>query len=527
MHRFLFLLFFLPTCVQGQGKYLLYLKDKPAAVETEVLSDRSIARRKAQKIPFLNTDFPVSTTYLQDLQGKGWQILGKSKWLNAVLVTGNDSLLAPTLNLPYISGMEGKTDIRGDTNLGQYARLKAPLTSPVEPITYGSTRTQIQMLDADTMHLRGYLGKGVLMAVMDAGYISLNTGEAFKHLDVVHTYNYVHSTPNVDRDDTHGTEVLSLIAGFVPGKLSGTAPDVQVALYTTEDIITVNESKLEEVYWIFAAEHADSLGVDIINTSLGYSRFTDASQHYTYEQMNGKTTMISKAANHAASVGILVVIAAGNEGDTGWKYISAPADAEKVIAVGAVNAKEQISAFSSYGPSADGRIKPEVSAQGEGTVYSTAGNLIRSGRGTSYAAPLISGLLAGLRQQFPTLTALQLREILLKSADRYTAPDMRYGYGIPSYTRAAHLALSEYLLLDKNEENNTVLVFPNPNAGRFALQVNGKALSPDAVIDVWTSAGDKVGRGQIQSSQWEELSEGVYFVRPEKMEYYFKMLIKK
>jgi serine protease AprX len=524
MHKLLYLFFLFPLGLSAQGKFLLYLKNKPMSGQENVLSERSQARRAAQKIPFSIQDFPVSSDYVLQLKNLGWEIVGKSKWLNAVLVSGSDSLLIRTRQLPFIAGVEDNADIRGDVHLGKYART---ITSPVTPINYGSTATQIRMLNADTMHLRGYMGKDVLVAVMDGGFSGLKTAEAFKHLDVVHTYNYVHNTEEVDRDDTHGTNVLSLIAGFIPGKLSGTAPEASVALYTTEDVIPENETKLEEVYWVLAAEHADSLGADVINTSLGYSKFTDPNQDYTYQEMDGKTALISKAANYAASVGIIVVIAAGNEGNSTWRYISAPADAQYVIAVGAVNGTKQIASFSSYGPSPDGRIKPEVSAQGVATVFNNNGDVLRSGNGTSYAAPLIAGLMAGLRQQFPSLSALQLREILIKSADRYTQPDSRYGYGIPNYTRAVKIALSEYLVLGSEIENRQLTLFPNPNTGTFTLMINGISLSPTSAIEIWSSDGRKIGSGEIRSDRWKELSEGLYFVRPEKTDAFFKMLIKK
>lgn len=523
MHRILFLLFFLPSLASGQAKYLLYLKDKSEAEPKDVLSERSLARRSAQNIPFTSTDFPVTASYLKALQNHGWEIEGKSKWLNAVLVSGKDSLLASTVQLPFISSIEGNADIRGDVSRGKYARTRTPLDSPVQPISYGSSTAQIRMLDVDTMHLNGFLGKGVLVAVMDGGYSGLYSADAFKHLDILHTYNYVHHTAHVDRDDTHGTNVLSLIAGFIPGKVSGTAPEVQVSLYTTEDVVEENESKLEEVYWVFAAEHADSLGADIINTSLGYSLFSDPAQNYTYQQMDGKSTIISRAANYAASVGMVVVIAAGNEGNSAWKYISAPADAEKVIAVGAVTATEQIAAFSSYGPSPDGRIKPELSAQGVAAVYNNTADLIRSGNGTSYAAPLITGLMAGLRQQFPTLSALQLREIAIKSGDRHAAPDQRYGYGIPSYTRAVKIALSEYLV--PGTEQETAVLYPNPSTGNINIAINGRPLAPSTTVEVWDNKGTKQGEGELQDRKWEALQEGVYFVKAGKR--YLKMLVKK
>ncbi len=515
---FLFLLF--PLLSNGQARYFVYLKDKAGSSGLDpgsYLSERSLARRGVQNIALTERDLPLSPTYLGAIQQAGFRIIGKSKWLNAVLVEGDD--MAALKALPGVLGIEGDADIRGNTSLGQYARLRSKLDSPVTPIDYGTSAAQITMLGADTMHTQGYRGEGVLIAVMDAGFPRVNTADAFAHLrsanKIVHTYNYVYESDDVYRDNSHGTNVLSIMAGYLPGKLVGTAPAAEVALYVTEDALPNNESKIEEVYWVLAAEHADSLGADVLNTSLGYYEFVDSSQDYTYEQMDGKTTIIARGADYATRTGMIVVNSAGNEGNNAWKYISTPSDAEYVIAVGAVNASRQKSSFSSFGPSADGRIKPEVCAMGQATVLSNNGSAVSAGNGTSYSGPLIAGFMAGLRQQFPTLTALQLRDVLLRSADRYHTPDNSYGYGIPSYTRAVNAVYENYLPLGKEPENTAVITYPNPWSGthNLSITVGGKVITDMQKITVTDTYG-RIVKENIEKGKFRpaDLEKGLYFI---------------
>ncbi len=520
MRRVFVFLLLLPLLTQGQAKYFVYLKDKAGSdglAPQAYLSERSLTRRANQNIALTDKDRPVSAAYLTQIREAGFRVIGKSKWLNAVLAEGDATRLDILKSLPCVKGIEGNADIRGDVSLGQYARVRSKFDSPVTPFDYGSASSQIKMLGADTMHTLGYRGAGVLIAVMDAGFPGVNTADAFAHLrsanKIRHTYNYVFDTPDVYRDSNHGTNVLSIIAGLLPGKLSGTAPEADVALYITEDDRGSNESRIEEVYWVMAAEHADSLGADVLNTSLGYSEFIDPTQNYTYEQMDGKTTIIARGADHASRTGMIVVNSAGNEGRDAWRYVTSPADAEYVIVVGAVNANRQKATFSSFGPTPDGRIKPDVSAMGQSTAFSNTGASVFTGNGTSYSGPLIAGFMAGLRQQFPTLTALQLRDILIRSADRSHAPDNEYGYGIPSYTRARDIAYSDYVALGREPENLQMLTYPNPlsGAGELSIVIDGQPLPATHKVTLSDSHGRVLYR-DIEKARLNlhELNDGLY-----------------
>lgn len=524
MRRLFCLLFLLmPLFSVAQNRYFVYLKDKASSNysidnPSEFLSQRAIDRRAAQSISITEKDLPVSSSYLSSIENLGFEIRGQSKWLNAVLVDGPSNLYNDLKNLDFVTDVELDGDIRGNIYMGIAARKKSKFNQLESNFDYGGSLNQIKMLGADSMHLAGITGDGILIGVLDAGFPGTNTGNAFSHLrnneKIVRTWDYVTNSPNVYKEHPHGSYVLSIIAGKIDGKLYGTAPDAEVALYITED--NASESRQEEVFWVFAAEDADSLGVDIINSSLGYSQFDDPSTDYTYSAMDGQTTIISRAAEYAASVGIVVVIAAGNEGNGSWHYITAPSDGPNTIAVGAVNASETIADFSSRGPSPDGRIKPDVSAMGVSTRLSNSGSTVSQGNGTSYAAPLITGFMAGLKQEFPELTAQELREVLIKSADRNDNPDNTYGYGIPNYSRAKKIIQSEYLnILTKECDCFEVTLTPNPvfSNGDIKLKVGNNELPGDTPL----SLIDGVGRVVAQNILYKDIKmsnfdAGVYIV---------------
>ena len=273
------------------------------------------------------------------------------------------------------------------------------------------------------------------IAVIDAGFPGVNTLSAFSRIrtnnKILGGYDFVNRNINFYTGDSHGTSVLSTIAGFVADQFVGTAPDASFYLFITED--NTKETPLEESLWVEAAERADSLGVDIINTSLGYYTFDNPKHDYTYADMNGNKTFISRGAEIGFSRGMILVNAAGNEGAVAWKYIIAPADAKSVLAVGAVNASKVIASFSSFGPTADDRVKPDVLAHGQDVfVINAAGNIATS-NGTSFASPVMAGVVACFWQKNPTKTNKEIIQIIKESAHLYNNPSPQYGYGIPKF----------------------------------------------------------------------------------------------
>jgi serine protease AprX len=332
------------------------------------------------------------------------------------------------------------------------------VTSSLE---YGSSWLQTAVHNGQYMHNNGFTGRDITIAILDAGFSHVDELPVFNSLweneQILGQRSFVLPGENVFTQSSHGMSVLSVIGGFLPGELIGSAPDASFWLIRSENSLT--EYLVEEDNWIAAAEFADSIGADIINTSLGYSEFNDIAQNHSYAEMDGNTTRISNAADIAASKGMLVVVSAGNEGSSSWKYITAPADADSVLTVGAVDPYLQVAEFSSHGPSSDNQVKPEIVAIGQGIYVARLDGTIGQGSGTSFSTPLITGLAACLWQANRNATAMELRSAICKSADRFTQPDDKYGFGIPDFNLANIM-----LKLEKGDEEiaQPVIAFPNP-----------------------------------------------------------------
>ncbi len=471
MKRFILgLLIFSSFTTFAQNQYFVLFKDKansPYSVSRpkEFLSDRSIKRRANQKIAFTERDLPPNPSYLSEIAKTGAKVLYKSRWINGALIQTDAATLTKILNLSFVRGLEGKGDIRNTRSNSENQISKTKDKFGNEGILdNGLSQTQLAMLGADKMHTKGYRGEGMLIGVLDSGFLNANHLSFFNDLftdkRVVGTWDFVNNEVNVYNDHNHGTNVLSCMAAFENGRIVGTAYKASYLLLTTEDVAT--ETKREEANWLFGAEMADSVGVDVINTSLGYTEFDNPAQNYKYTDMNGDRALATRAADWAAQAGILVVASAGNEGSGSWKYIGTPADADSIIAVGAVTATQNIASFSSFGPSADGRVKPELSAQGAGTVIGNTNGTIGTSNGTSFSSPLLAGFAASFWQAFPSLTNMQVREYLIRSASQYTNPDNRVGFGIPNFDKAYELAELESLINELKKSGQEVIVFPNP-----------------------------------------------------------------
>ncbi|RRB07504.1 S8 family serine peptidase [Larkinella rosea] len=502
-------------------KYLVLLKDKAntpysTTKPEQFLSQRAIQRRERQGISVQEKDLPVNPAYVSALRQAGAKIWFSSRWANAVLVETTEANLAVLRALPFVQGIDGNRSI-GSARIGAVqqpvSHQRNKLEQVDDPSLYGNSSEQLVQIGVDKMHAKGFHGEGMLVAILDAGFQNANKvpflSPLFLENRVVGTYDFVKKETSVYEDDAHGLNVLSIMAGYQEKLLIGPAYKSSYLLLRTEDAAT--ENPVEEVNWLFGAEYADSSGVDIINSSLGYTTFDDPSQDHTYTQMNGQTTLISKAARWAAEAGILVVVSAGNEGNDPWHYIGAPADAAPVLSIGAVDRNGIRAPFSSFGPTADGRIKPDLVAQGAGTVLGSPGGSISAGNGTSFSAPLVAALAAGFWQSNPRLTVPQVIECLRQSGSQFAKPDFELGYGIPNFERAAAIAAESY----------TLLVFPNPftNADRLTVQWNEIPLNQTINAMVTNSAGQVVWRQNYSSDrvanfslQSLSLSPGLYFL---------------
>lgn len=470
---------------QTTRKYLVLLRDKtgtPYSISRpeQFLSQRAIQRRQKQNIAVGERDLPVSPAYVAQIRQTGATVWYSSRWFNAVLVDATEATIAAVQQLPFVKGLEFGRSLTG-------ARVGAVRTEPagqrkfgqVGPLNYGISQSQIAQLGVDAMHQQGYHGEGMLIGVLDSGFEKANQvgflKPVFDEGRVLATYDFVQKEASVYEDDSHGLSCLSAIAATADGQLYGTAYKAQFILLRTEDAAT--ETRVEEANWLFGAEYADSAGVDVISSSLGYTEFDDPTTNYTYQNLDGKTALSTRAAQIATETGIVIVVAAGNEGADAWRYLGAPADAVSVLAIGAVNQAGQRAAFSSLGPSADGRVKPDLAARGQGTIVGSPGGQVVPGNGTSFATPLVAGLAAGFWQANPTLTAAQITDALRRSGSQYATPDAQLGYGIPSFQRQA-------TVLATQEPVSPLWLYPNPLTDAEPLAVQWNDRPRNAVLNV-------------------------------------------
>jgi serine protease AprX len=413
-----------------------YQVDRPG----DFLSRRSIDRRGWQGLAVDQTDLPVTKAYVDALKAEGVHIRHISRWLNGVAMTGMDPQL-----FAQVLAMEFTDTIPWVPCPDEHFYPPAPAGNrfepPLEPaprFDYGFSVDQVRMLHMHVLHSKGYTGRGVWIAVLDAGFHNVDSLPSFDSMisegRLLGTRNFVNDIPLFRQGSTHGMYVLSIMGADLNGYMMGTAPGASYILCMTED--PDRETKIEETAWIEAAEYIDSLGFDVINTSLGYSDFDSTLFDYTYRDMDGKTTFISRAASLTSLKGIIACNSAGNEGAHEWYYITAPGDAFDILTVGAVDSTKNIANFSSRGPSFDARIKPDVAAMGVATVVQWAlGGLARGG-GTSFSSPLIAGSVASLWQAYPRMPAKELIHMVRQSGDRVKNPDATYGFGIPDFALA-------------------------------------------------------------------------------------------
>lgn len=477
----LLLLFSLPLLMMAQGnKFFIEFTDKnnsPYNISTpqDFLSSKAIQRRINQQIPVTVQDLPVNPAYLDGVRQSGATILYSSRWLNGVSLQCDSSTLQTILALPYVRNAgivkrahaAEKPASKLMENLDPVLRSGSNLR--VMNFDYGPSLNQLQLMNGEHLHNAGFTGSGMEIAVLDAGFKNVNTLPVFDSLRlngrILGTWDFVSGNSSVYEDDAHGMQVLSCISGLAPGQLVGTAPHASVWLLRTEDAPT--EFLIEEYNWIAGAEFADSAGASVLTSSLGYSTFDDPSMDHSYADMDGNTTPVSIGADIAASKGMLVLISAGNLGNSSWHYISAPADADSVLAVGAVTAAGWKASFSSFGPSSDGDIKPNVAAQGQSTVIAYQDGSFGMGSGTSFACPVLAGAAACLWQAHPDKSNMEVMKAIEKSASYYATPGDSLGYGIPDF-RVADLLLGGLLPLQP-QADALLHLFPNPFVDRVEM----------------------------------------------------------
>ena len=503
----------------------VYLKDKPnsetyLATPLKMLSQRALDRRARQNIEVDVIDVPIDDAYYSQIESaSGITVKAKSKWLNAIHVFGlQEDISNLKTNFTFIESIEFANDglnAKGKRNKhssksnhqNKFAEMKADYN-------YGVAETQITMLKGDFLHQEGFTGSGMHIAVIDAGFPNVDQLQAFQKIrdnnQILGGYDFVNRSKSYFTGHNHGTNVLSDIAGYIEGVFVGTAPDASFYLFITE--IIDKEVPLEESLWVEAAERADSLGVDVINTSLGYTTFDNPNYNYSYADMDGKTAFISRGADIIASRGMILVTSAGNSGSNSWKYMGAPGDAASVFTVGAVNASEDIASFSSFGPTSDGRVKPDVLAHGENVfVIDHQTGTPKPSNGTSFSSPVMTGVVACFWQATPKLTSTQVMQKIRESADRYSNPDEQYGYGIPNFKTAYETVLN----VDKQNFINTTTIYPNPVSASFTLKMKRNDLN-GVHVKIYNLLGKKVyEQGNLKSSvlNVSVLNSGIYILK--------------
>lgn len=503
--------FFLSKTQAQFSKYIVVLKNKNNTTyslnnPSAYLSAKAIARREKQNISIDSTDIPVNAWYIDSIRNTGSvTVLNVSKWLNQVLIqTTDNAALDKIKQLSFVKNVSGIAARK--RGAGSDERVRFFETSPTRKVkkaqggdnyyNYGNAYAQINIHEGEFLHNKNFRGEGMTIAVLDAGFYHYDTNPLFDSVrlnnQVLGTWDFVANKTGVTEENAHGMLCFSTIAANKPGVMVGTAPKAKFYLFRTEDDAT--EYPVEEQNWVAAAEMADSLGVDLITTSLGYTTFDNPSLDYDYADMDGKTTFCAKGAAYAFKKGMFICASAGNSGSSSWHYIATPADGENVLAVGSVHADGSASDFSSYGPSADGRVKPDVVSVGSNTVVAGLdGNPTNAYNGTSLSNPNFAGLVTCLWQAFPERTNAAILEAVRKSSGQYNNPDDKKGYGIPN------MRIAYSLLQSKREEetnrkilgNEWLKAYPVPFTSTFTLLVNPQQTSRASII-LHNAAGQSV-----------------------------------
>lgn len=498
--------------------YRIYFTDKgnysPQIFPAEkLLSSRAVSRRVKAGISFPDYyDLPVYKEYLNQIKSYGLILHCTSKWLNTGLFKSvNQVNISALENLPFVSRVTiVKNPVKKDQKPDKLEIIE-------EKTDFSAYDTPLKMINGVTVQNSGFDGTGILIAVLDAGFYRANTLSSLAKLrarkGIKGTYDFVLKSPKVYGYHNHGTAVLSVLAGDAPGYLRGSSPGADYWLFRTEDVSS--EFPVEEDYWVAAAEFADSIGVDIISCSLGYNTFDDTGMNYKFSDLNGINTFVTRGADIAASKGILVVASAGNERNKPWQRIVAPSDGFNVLCAGAVDATNVIAFFSSAGPSADGRIKPDNVAQGVGITVQVYDTGFVKASGTSFSCPILSGMCACIMQALPDATAREIITALHICGDKAAKPDSLYGYGLPDIRKVIDI-LQPMIILKPGTD---IAAGPNPFTDHIDFWFRE---SPGSLkIEIYTASGYPVWKRQYENyisrtlriNDLKITGQGIFFVR--------------
>ena len=431
----------LSASAEKNYKYRVSLKDKVGTAFSidkpqEFLSERALERRNRQQLPVDETDLPVSQVYVDELKGMGAKLVTSSRWNNTVVLEVSDTLLMDEVaKKSFVKGVK-KVWTQPDSIPLRNKKRGKEVTNDVKESGhyYGKAFRQINIHGGDSLHAAGFTGKGMHVAVIDAGFYNADKIKFFKKMDLLGTRDFVNPNSDIYAENSHGMKVLSCMAANIKDVFVGTAPEASYWLLRSEDQDT--EQPIEEDYWAAAIEFADSVGVDVVNTSLGYYEFDEGFGGYRYRDLDGHYSLMSHSASVAADKGIVVVCSAGNSGRSAWKKVTPPGDSENVITVGALTKELKNAEFSSIGDTSDGRVKPDVMAIGVNSVVSGNDGTVSKANGTSFASPTMCGVVACFWQACPWLTAKEVIKAVQQAGDRVDYPDNIYGYGVPNLWKA-------------------------------------------------------------------------------------------
>ncbi|PTM08286.1 MAG: serine protease [Bacteroidetes bacterium] len=479
-----------------------------------ILTQKAIDRKANHNVDIDERDVPVNEGYITQIKNSsGIFVMAKSKWFNAIHVRGSQTEINDLLNLGFVASVKfADNSLNMAPNQNNQSKNKFSIEDTMIDFEYGNTQNQVEMISAHTLHELDYTGEGVTVAILDAGFPNVNTMGAFQRLrdagKLLNGYDFVNRTENIYNytGNTHGTKVLSTMAGFIQEEFVGTAPDASYYVFRTEE--AEHENPVEESYWVEAAERADSLGVDIINTSLGYKGYDNPNYSYTSNDLDGNTAFITRGANIAFDKGMLLVNSAGNSGASG---VNAPADAAGVFSIGAVDLNGEYVSFSSQGSGIQSTQKPDVVARGAASYVIGPNNVIVQNNGTSFSSPIMAGGLACLRQALPDLTNAEIMQLVRESASQYTTPDYFLGYGIPDLANALATELS-----NQNSERTAFAIFPNP------VKTDLQILFPNAIESAKLYIHDILGKLIMDATiqpfnpiNLQQLSSGIYWLKIE------------
>ena len=529
MKKYLFTFLIIGFELLSAEKVWVYFTDKDLATDNfTILDDKTLQRRQKIGLGLTWYDRPVTSSYIESLEENGAVIHQVSRWLNAVSITSDINIINEISLLPFVNKTHPVAIYKKkDLEFVEQSLSRKITTS--RPLDYGYAQEQIEQINCHTAHDAGYTGQGVRILILDTGF---NTERiVFDSLDIIDEWDFINNDGNtanetVDEDNygqhNHGTMVFSTLAGYDPGNLIGPAFDSEFLLAKTEDV--PNESQVEEDNYVAALEWGEQNGADVASSSLGYLDW------YSYCDMDGNTGVTTIAVDIATYLGVLCITSAGNWGtsepppdpcDTLYYYISAPADADSVISVGAVNTEGDIAYFSSHGPTYDGRIKPEVCARGVSTWCVNANSdSYRTASGTSLSAPLVSGAAAVILSAHPDWTPMQVREAMMMTSDRVDTPDNDYGYGVINVMAAIDYETSA---IDENsipDEFSILNIYPNPFNPTTTMQfkVGTDGHTSLHVYDITGHLVETIINEKLMAGdhyyKWDAsgLSSGIYFI---------------